>query len=321
MDEIVYDYYSLDSLGSDDRQWFFVTIVPKSYINSVIKIVSSAGIHIKNIISASTAIRNIRHPGINKQYVLINIGKHSTLISLVKGDQVVFTRDVEVGAENITRSMVGVVMTDKGKLEINYEKAEELKSAYGIPIDPEEYSKTAKVPGDKLLAMMRPALEKMEAEIMRTFAYYKEKTGDRTEFALAYFTGGGAKTKNLLNYFAEDIGFDASLLPVNALSDREDFAENIPFVCRAIGAALSSGEKSGLLPYEYRHVIETKMKKFVNFWSITAGYLLILLLIWIVFFVRLGWVQSNLKLIDKELNDKGIVIDKQNESQEKLLNL
>lgn len=252
--EVVIDYYRIEKLRPKGKQLFFVAAAPKEKILDATKIIKAAGLSLRDILAPSAALRNALGASTPEPGALIYLGRYSSLIILVKQGQVVFAREMSVGGDDITQAMVGVVQTERERLELDYKRAEEIKNKYGIPVDLEKYSSEAGVPASELLAMMRPALEKIGAEILNTFDYYRQEIGDETEFKKIYFSGGTSKTRNLSLYFREQLGLEIFPLPLKIESMKKDFAENAPFLSMAVGAVIRGKDHLSLMPREERLV-------------------------------------------------------------------
>lgn len=272
----VIDYYKINGIKKEDKQVFFVAAAPKDYINNVIKTVKKAGISIKEIIASSSALISAAAVKEADPCALVYIGKSATSIVLVKQGQAVFAREVAVGGENITRALVGEVQTEAGKLEFDYAKAEEIKNNFGIPMNPDEYAKESNLPPAEIMAMMRPALEKIGDEIQRTFAYYHETSGDQVEFSKAYFTGGVSKTKNFIAYFSAVLGIAILPMPLAAQSTAQNFENDAPYISLAVGAALIKKPFLSLLPSEFKRNYFATVKKHLD---VLIGVTLILALV------------------------------------------
>ncbi|HLD34444.1 MAG TPA: pilus assembly protein PilM, partial [Patescibacteria group bacterium] len=259
-----------------DKQIFFVAAAPKDYINNVIKTVKKAGVSIKEIVASSSALISASDVKDPDPCALVYIGKNATSIVLMKQGQAVFAREVAVGGDNITCALVGEVQTEAGKLEFDYAKAEEIKNNFGIPMNPDEYAKESSLPPAEIMAMMRPALEKIGVEIQRTLAYYHEISGDQTEISKAYFTGGASKIKNFIAYFSAVLGIAILPMPLSVQGAMQNFENDAPDISLAIGAALFKKPFLSLLPEEFKRNYFAIVKKHLD---VLIGVALILALV------------------------------------------
>ncbi len=311
--EVVIDYYRIEKLQRKGKQLFFVAAAPKEKILDAIKIIKAAGLSLKDIVAPSCAFKNALGAFLLEPSALIYLGRYSSLIILVKQGQVVFAREVKVGGDDITQAMVGVVQTERERLELDYKQAEEIKNKYGIPVDLEKYSKEAGVPAAELLAMMRPALEKLTTEILNTFDYYRAEIGDETEFRRVYVSGGVSKTKNFSQYLGQQLGLEVEPLSLNITSVKENFAENAPFLSMAVGAVIRAKYHLSLIPKEEGLVFVagfiSALKNLARKWfkTIFLGlvYLLILALVFGWFYIQQRDINATHKALQKNYQELG----------------
>jgi len=197
IDDAQISFYRLNSAAAS--MWtYFVCAVSKSYVSGLYNSLRRIGLNVIDIIPGCLSLKNVSLVPGEEEYAVANIGKNSTLIVFIRNNQVVFAREFKVGGSTLTQSMVGIVYSGDTMFELDYAKAEELKKKYGIPSDFEQYTEETGIPASEIMSLMRPVLEKMGAEIVRTFEYYKNDTEDGYEFKKIYFTGSGANTKNSL---------------------------------------------------------------------------------------------------------------------------
>ncbi|OGC07220.1 hypothetical protein A3H38_03325 [candidate division WOR-1 bacterium RIFCSPLOWO2_02_FULL_46_20] len=248
--EVVIDHYRLEKGRPEGKNSYFVAAVPKENILSFVGSVKASGLILKDIIVPSVAFKNALGEVGPEPTALIYLGKYSSVIVLIEGGQVVFAREAKIGGEDITNAMVGQVQTEQGRLEIDYKRAEEIKSQYGIPINHEQYSAEVGLPAAEVMAMMRPALEKLSAEILGTFEYYRGEIGEEIEFKKVYFSGGVSKTKNILTYFKEQLGLEVAALSPKIEATSQDFADKAPFLSLALGAVFFGKDHLSLMPKE-----------------------------------------------------------------------
>lgn len=289
------DYIKISNPQTAGKQWYLAAALPKDYIMNIVKTVTKAGLKVIDVMASSSSLFNATTVAYKEPFVSVYINKYLTLIVLVKNNQVVFAREVLAGGENITQAMVGSVQTEAGKIDFDYAKAEEVKIKYGIPVDFEAYTKEANLPAAEIFGLMRPALEKIGEEVLRTLAYYRETTADQAEFSKAYFSGGASKTKNIIAYFSSTLGINIEPLPVVAVSDKKEFPEAVPLLGLAIGAASRKKPSLSLLPQELRGSPWSSLINLVNVWTIAAAYLLLLMLIFGYYSFKQAGLQSRLK--------------------------
>ncbi|MFA5839419.1 MAG: pilus assembly protein PilM [Candidatus Margulisiibacteriota bacterium] len=288
--DFILDYYRIQTPAHDGKMLYFVAAVPKENMLAIDKLSKAAGLNLKVILAPSSALENTINLAGKPPSAIIYIGKYTSIIILVKSGQLVFAREVKLGGEDITQAMVGVVVIDQGRLEVDYAKAEEIKNKFGVPVDLEKFTAESGLPAIEILAMMRPALEKFSLEIANTFAFYKDEVGDVTEFKKIYLSGGVAKTHNLVDYFRQQLGVEIELLPVNVITSDKDSQANLHYLTLAIGAALATREDINLVPknevqFSFAPVL-APIKNFLDRWR---GYIFFCIFYLVVLFAVFGW--------------------------------
>jgi type IV pilus assembly protein PilM len=305
MSSAVIDYYRIGDAKSAEKQMFFVAAVPRDYLNGVLKTVKKAGLVVKEVIVSSSALVSAAEIKDPTPYALVYIGQNGTSIVLVKQGQAVFAREIGVGGENIVRAMVGEVQTEAGKLEFDYAKAEEIKNTFGVPLNPEEYSKESNLPAAEIMAMMRPALEKIGDEIQRTFVYYRETSGDQAEFSKAYFTGGVSKTKNFIAYFSAVLGISILPLPLLAVED--------PRLSLVVGASVVKRPYLSLLPEELKRNYIKLLSKYAMLWAF-LGFLLVLIILYGTYFSQYSQLGTQYRQIESKLRQQEGAVAKETQA-------
>lgn len=302
LEETVINYQRIEGMQIKGQQVYFVVQMPKSYINRALKVAGASGLVPIKIIPPSAALKDVSNVSGREPHVLVYIGKYASIIVLVKEGQVLFAREISLGGDTISNAMVGTVQTNKGKIQLDYEKADKLRLSYGVPLDIESYSKETGLSGSEVLAMMRPALEKIGAELLRTFDYFREETGDRTEFKAIYLTGGVAKTKNLIEYFENMLGLKVKELPQLPYSGNEKYEDESPLYSMAFGAAANEKAQLNFLPDEYRNPLSAFMRKWGSWRNILAVSIITLLLVFWVFSAQQNRTQRELMTLRNRLH-------------------
>lgn len=306
--DAIVNYYRIAETKERGKYLFFVAAISKDYVKQISDLLKQAGLKMLNIVPFSSALSASLQAKDNSPYALISLGRRSTVISLVKKSQVVFAREVKVGGDSIAHSMEGVVQTEQGRSEIDFSRAEQLINAFGIPLEGEEdvYLKEAGVPSSRIMAMMRPALEKIAAEILRTFEYYRSETGDQTEFVKFYIGGSLAKTKNLFQYFKRQLEIEVLPFPLEGIAADKKLADSLPRLMLAFGAALASKDFLDLLPEEYKHPLLFRLKKLWSYWFLSLVYFLVLVVIAFSLFLQHNSLLQQSESISHKLKSLGV---------------
>ncbi|MFH1542581.1 MAG: pilus assembly protein PilM [bacterium] len=302
VDDAEYAFQKQESDQSDKVE-YAVAVAKKELIGRIIGVCKQAHLNISSISVVPLALQAMLGHQLNESEstALIYMGKRATNISIFKGKKFDFNREVAIGGEFITQSMVGVVLHDQGKIELDLAKAEALKREYGIPLNMDEYTQKTGIPAEKMYAMLRPALEKVGAEILRSIDYYGQPLNK------IVMVGGSVKTPNLMASLAEalKLKIEEGTSEIK-LADGADFTAAFPQLTVALGAGQLKDAGLNLLPNDIQRPWHTMMMKLLNAW--TAGAVLGLILLALFFNV------SNKKV---ELDKKLVQLRQQAESQGK----
>ena len=182
-----------------------------------------------------------------EKIAVVDIGSARTTISIIENKRLCFVRDVAMGGDTITEAMTGVLVSDKGKIELSKEEAEKLKREQGISED------------IKILSMMRPVLERLSNQIKQSLEYYEHrfKSDAVKKIILA---GNGSKLKGLKEYLAKE----------TSLEVMEIFPES---AC-AMGLSLIRGSGLNLIPEKYKVEKKAALKRiFLRMISIVIAFL------------------------------------------------
>ena len=266
--DMVYNFKKVDGYQDETRQFFFVAALSKKQIETGISILEKSGLRVKNAVSPAEAFLSYaKEPSESlTAQVLLNGGE--TLILLVKGRQILFAREVGEGLNSIARNLVGTVSTGTGQIAITDEMAKKIFQDYGIPLDPDAYASKSNLPASSMFGMMRPALERIGAEILRTFEYYQLATGDSQGVKEIGLSGNGLTIANMIEYFVRSLN-----LPVKPIEPRLSID---PQYILSYGAALNQNQEAGLLPHDFRFPIIRLMRSYLRWWNVALVYLLIL---------------------------------------------
>lgn len=136
---------------------------------------------------------------------IVDIGSKRTNIAIVENGKLCFSRDIAMGGDDITEAMTGILVSDKGRIELSREEAEKIKCEQGIPSD-----------DINILSLMRPVLEKLAGQIKRSLEYC-EQISHCSNIENIILAGNGAKLKGLREYLSNETGLKVlDVLPESA---------------------------------------------------------------------------------------------------------
>ncbi len=207
-------------------------------VEKKVKDLKNLGLNVQNVIPSEFALASyLDHLNlVSSEDVLaiVNIGNIATTISIIENKKVSFSRYVAMGGDTITEAMTGMLVSDKGKIELSREEAEKIKREGGISEDV------------RILSMMRPVLERLVTQIKRSMEYceHKFETKPVKKIILA---GGGARLKGLKEYLSKEIEIEVSIV--------------LPEVSEAVGLGLASDTDINMLPEHFKEERGKAIKK------------------------------------------------------------
>jgi len=322
MEEALIDYYRLPG----DNSLYVAACINKKVFDNVQYVINKAGLRLQAITVVPDVLEKLFVKEVeqnkDKVFSLIYMGKRTTNISILNKGQLDFNRELNIGGENITQAMSGVLVSPEGRMEISAEAAEKIKTEFGVPLDLEKYPKIGQIPINQLQAMVRPALERIRDEVMRTFEYYKGQSGEAVIDKII-LTGGSAMTPNLALFLSEGLGIPVETpaavdkqLYQGKLTDEADFEKALPKLSTAIGAALVWTGKINLVPEEIKNRLQTLIKKFLQPHYVALALSLFLGLFYLPFAWQGMSVQNQLDYTNSKINEYKPMIAKLAELQQ-----
>jgi len=165
----------------------------------------------------------------------LNIGHMVTNLSIIENGVTRVVRDVFISGNTITKAIMKAFQCDAAK-------AEELKRARGVFVDPAEKEK-ALADGDRdglgVSQAVTQVARDLVAEVHRSVDFYLSQGPDRS-IGRIYLAGGTARLKNLDKHLAQELKVPVSLLdPFSFVKDAEGVPEDVaPAMSVAVGLAL-----------------------------------------------------------------------------------
>ena len=199
---------------------------------------------------------------------LIHVGAEGTSISIIKDHQLQFSREIYIAGSDLTRVLTEPFMAEGKQFTLSFERAEEIKRQYGIPLRDTQNKTEEGIPLSRIMFIIRPVLERLLTEIIRSFDFYKtqlkEKGIDRI-----FISGGTAKLKDLKEYLTGGLGIEVDVLdPFHhmALSLPEDRLSELTRVktdlTPALGLAIEKAQEVNLLPPKPKVLETVELQKY-----------------------------------------------------------
>ncbi|OGC22247.1 hypothetical protein A3J90_02785 [candidate division WOR-1 bacterium RIFOXYC2_FULL_37_10] len=311
-EEALVDFVPVGKIAASGDTDYLVSCAHKDTISSALAVIREAGLQINSIVTLPFALRELCISCLPENGVVsvVYMGRRTTNISFFKNGKLVFNREISIGGEDITRAMTSALTSEGGRIELNYEEAEKIKKEHGVPTDLEAYPKLEKIPVLQLQAVVRPALEKIEDEFLRTIEYFKSQEGE-VSIQKMMITGGASKTPHVLEFLAEGLGipferFDImpEIMAESKIADEEQFKTFFPQLSAAMGAAMTFSKKGiNLLPLEIKDKNKLLIRKYFKPVPIIAALALILLIVYGVMFYIDSGLKKTVAEVEKQVTE------------------
>ncbi|MEW6516943.1 MAG: type IV pilus assembly protein PilM [candidate division FCPU426 bacterium] len=252
IDQMVLDFEILGEVEEEGAQKLEVLLVAakEDVIDQHIHLLQMAGLSPSVIDVDTFALQNAFETNYGRipdeTISLINVGAKLTTINILENGVTHLTRDVAVAGNNFTREI-------QREFDVTFAQAEELKNQEGqVLVESEdllqmEISKKEDN-ATRIGEAISPVLNKLVAEIQRSFDYY-ESTIRKKPISRIVLSGGAARLKNLDKYLAEKFNlkveindpFKEILIPDKKF-DLDFIQRNAQMFNIAVGLALRSPE-------------------------------------------------------------------------------
>ena len=188
---------------------------------------------------------------------MVDIGYERTIISFFNNGVLEFTRTINLGGNDVTKSLISAPVSEGGKelSTLLYDNADALKRKHGFPSPTEPGMTKGGIPFTQLSMLMRPVLEKLLSEIRASFDFYT------TEFHVSdvekvIISGGGSGLKGLGPFLAKELGIKvASANPIHETECADGISEELtadstPALVTAYGLAVGKRRIESIIRQE-----------------------------------------------------------------------
>lgn len=223
LDQVELSYQRLDTGNNKDKKntgdKINVQIVAaqKKHLERYISILQKANLTPKAIEPEALAVkRSLIDDTINgttkeiEDTIILDIGKAGSMISVISGGEVRFTRATLIAGDMITKAL-------KEKINLTDQEAEEYKMAYGM--EEQHFD-------GKMFNTIKPIMDLLLSEIKRAIIFFTNSERD-ANIKRVIITGGTALLPGVLVYLANNLEFEVQLgNPLRNIS----FSEKKPFM-------------------------------------------------------------------------------------------
>jgi type IV pilus assembly protein PilM len=188
--EAIIDHLVLGEASEGDLQKIEVVVVaaPKKLVEERISLIQAAGLVPLVIDVASFALWRSMGTEKDKTVMLIDMGAGITSINIVEKGILLFSRDISLAGDDLTRAI-------SKTMNLDFDAAEKLKREEGLK--PEGETAVGKA--------LRVPLERLVVEIERSSHYFLAQVSGRN-IDKVVFSGGGTRLKGILSYLSDNLG-------------------------------------------------------------------------------------------------------------------
>jgi type IV pilus assembly protein PilM len=146
----------------------------------------------------------------DKTVAVLDIGAAGTIIAILRNGELQFARDITTGGNDFTQALMEPVAVEGKHISLSFGDAEAIKKKYGIPMGGGAEVTPEGLPLSRLMFIIRPVLERLSTEALRSFDFYKAQ-GREKRIDTIFLCGGGAGLKNLAAFLTGGLGIEVSV--------------------------------------------------------------------------------------------------------------
>ncbi|MBU0503813.1 MAG: pilus assembly protein PilM [Candidatus Omnitrophota bacterium] len=298
INNVSFDYFITDQIHDDKGLSYQITCIAaeKSAIDEQLYFLKEMNIRPVGINVIPDILGNILPLCLNypadKPVPVLELGANVSSLNFYKGKNLIFSREIPIAGEHLTRAMAKTINTANGPINISIEDAEKIKRTCGVPLDDEAKNEFLTdfgvILGEQISTMLRPTLERLILEINRTISYYV-KTFRGVAIDELYITGGSSRLNNMDKFLLYNLEGVKKVEHLNVLKAVKGWADPgvlrqelvieqaAPHLSVVFGLCFGKGGRINLLPAKEK--LEQKTIFLANIIRISFPIVLILSLV------------------------------------------
>lgn len=284
VDEAVVDYHITSETSENGGEFYelLTVIVRADIIPYLMNIANAAGLQVMGVNIVPVALWDYdkalhpTQPGVVTSYV--DMGAERTRIYFVCDEQLLFSREIPSGGNNITETLEGEYALPNGEtMIIDAERAEQIKRTFGLPAEDASGTTEEGIPLASIRERIMPILSRQVEEFRRSIDYFKNQY-KKDAVSRMILSGGAVCLSGLYQFLNDNLSLEIDRCNPLFQTSSELSAEKEerkllgPSLTVAAGLALGQCDKINLLPDEYKITLKKTLLKW-------APYSVILLLI------------------------------------------
>lgn len=270
LEAAIWDYeITGEAIEKGVKKWnITVAASPRETIDHLLSLFSQLSIKISSIIPIPAALQSIVHQmksASSETLAVIECGASVTEFNIYQNARLAFSRKFSTAGKNITESLMTTLVSDHGKLQLNFQEAEEIKQKYGMIESETDQWIEEKISASQILSLIRPKLEQLVSDIESSLDFYREESRGGTVNRILLF-GGGASFKGLAPFLSQQLGIKVEGGPsLEGIKVSSDVHIQEPPVTGlfglAIGAAAGESKGSGLSRAKNINLLPVELKE------------------------------------------------------------
>src|SRR3989344_234816 len=250
LEEAIWDYeIATETAEKGVKKWnITVAASPRQTIDNLLYLFSQMEINVSSIVPISVVYQNIvrrMESASAETLAVIECGAFITELNIYQNASLVFSRKLSAAGKDVTESLTTTLVSDRGKMQLDFQQAEEIKRKYGMTEETTDQWVEGKISTNQILSLVRPRLEQLVGDIESSLDFYREESHGGTVNRILLF-GGGSFLKGLAVFLNQQLGIKVepgyALEGIKASADIDihDPAASGLFA-QAIGAAAGEG--------------------------------------------------------------------------------
>lgn len=240
-------------------------------IHRLVAIAQQAGLKVAGITALPLALwdydRALTEPEPGGATCLIDMGAERTRIYFVSDRDLLLSREIPSGGNQITDALAGVYQTTSGsRVDISLQRAEEIKIHFGLTRQTKINATEEDIPLAEVRQRGLPAVAKQVEEIVRSMDYFRELF-KMTAVDRVILSGGAGSLRGFAGSLKKalrlpiEYGNPLRQLPSSAKDTSEDTLRSVgPALMAAAGLSIGRCGKINLLPEEYRFSLKRSLQ-------------------------------------------------------------
>jgi len=211
----------------------------------------------------------------DKPIGVLHLTDEQCYITIYNNKKLEFYRELPISLDKLKESLRGVLVSDKGRIELQASEAEELLFSVGVPEEGSNYKD--KLNFTQILSMLRPILERLAGEIKRSLTYYDSQF-EGGDVAAIFVAGSALGIPNIDTFLGKELSLDVKKI---SLSDKIGVSSTIKLEdlltkYASLGLAFDHTDNINLLPQEFRSEKIEKFEKVSLRWIAFIAFMLLI---------------------------------------------